>query len=130
MCAIFVVFLLYSSALHTSFALVQGLSFRVTTCKSTLLKVNGITEDILSYIFELQPALVYWQLIRQKKLRESTSDSFFSYLTLTRMHKHLIIPVLIFWYAPMSSSWWMPLSSWWMPSSWWIPSSWWMPSCT
>ena len=36
----------YSSALQTSLARVQGLSFMVTTHNSTALKVNGMTEYI------------------------------------------------------------------------------------
>ena len=47
----FVVFLLYSSAVLTFFARVQGLSSSVTRYKSTALKVNRATEDILLYIF-------------------------------------------------------------------------------
>ena len=39
-------FLLYVSALHTSLARVQGFSLMVATHNSTVLKVNGTTEDI------------------------------------------------------------------------------------
>ena len=39
-------FLLYSSALHTSLARVQGFPLMITTHNSTALKKNGMTEDI------------------------------------------------------------------------------------
>ena len=42
-----VVFLLYSSTLHTSLVHVQSFSLMVTTHNSTPLKTNGMTADIL-----------------------------------------------------------------------------------
>ena len=40
---------IYSSALHTSLARIQGFSLIVTTHKSTALNVNGMTEDAFIY---------------------------------------------------------------------------------
>ena len=53
-----VVYLLYSSALQTSLARVQGFSLMVTTHNSTALKENGMTEDILFVVLFSQNIFV------------------------------------------------------------------------
>ena len=57
---VFDIFALYSAALHTSLALVQGFSLMITTHNSTASKVNGITEDILFVVFFGQSFFVCW----------------------------------------------------------------------
>ena len=71
------VFLLYCSALQTSLACVQGFSLMVTTHKSTVLKVNGMTEDIfICCSFFRSKNFLYLVMIRYKKENEATKFLF------------------------------------------------------
>ena len=52
------IFSVYFSALQTSLARVQGLSFSLKTHNSTVPQVNGDTEDFLLYVCKPHPGLV------------------------------------------------------------------------
>ena len=60
-------FSLYSIALYTSLTRAQGFSLIVTTYKSTALKVNGITKDILLDIPNPNQGMIF---ITQKGYRK------------------------------------------------------------
>ena len=72
---------LYSSALQTSLASVQGFSLMVTTHKSTILKESGIAEETLIYT-SLRVKKILYPVTIYKKVHiyvQKFSVSFFSF---------------------------------------------------
>ena len=100
----------YSSALHSSLARVQGYSLMVTTHNSTILKENGITEDVLFLV-----------LVGSKKLCIRSLDTkspclYLQFLYPVTRHKEAYVyphnfSVSFFFVlgnTPIPQPWWMP----------------------